>query len=108
MRAQGLRGIPREKTRTTTIADCAQSERPEACSATQHHTRRVNQTFSSPAYVIPMSATGLLGVTWSLWAVVCRFGNGRDDEDYDATRDSMRRGEEPEVSRDQVDGCHCR
>ena len=29
MRAEGLRGIPREKTRKTTISDGAQTERPE-------------------------------------------------------------------------------
>jgi putative transposase len=29
MRAEGLRGIPREKTRTTTVSDGAQTERPE-------------------------------------------------------------------------------
>ena len=29
MRAEGLRGIPREKTRRTTIGDCVETERPE-------------------------------------------------------------------------------
>ena len=40
MRAEGLRGIPRAKTRTTTIGDSAQSERPED---------RVNRKFVATA-----------------------------------------------------------